>query len=400
MKTPNYIYALAILSGILSLGGCSDDDNGNDTSSERNADQNMAPPASAVNADDQILIGPNGHLHSHGFLYTQGNEPGTNQIYIYEQIPGGDLTFFGTVASGGAGSGTSLESQGAIVLDRKAGFLYAVNAGDNTISSFAVGADGDLNLMSTVPSHGITPVSITVQSGKLYVVHAGSSSISGFDVGPGGTLTFIPQSDRQLSSPDAKPGQIKISPNGQFLYVTERATNKITRFALAGNGRPSAGISISSVGNTPFGFDFAKKRYMIVSNAENGNSGASTVTSYAGINTGDLTTLNDAVPNNQTSSCWVAISEHGYYAFISNSGTDNLASYYVPQSGNLALINENIPTGDGPVDITTASDNISVYVLCEKDQTIHSYLRTRFGNLEHTGKTPNLATNIGGLASW
>jgi 6-phosphogluconolactonase (cycloisomerase 2 family) len=74
-----------------------------------------------------------------GYVYTESNDAGTNRILIYKQGFDGRLTPQGSVASGGAGTGNLFGSQGALVLDDKHAWLYAVNAGSNSVSSFRVG---------------------------------------------------------------------------------------------------------------------------------------------------------------------------------------------------------------------------------------------------------------------
>src|SRR5688572_7644440 len=92
---------------------------------------------SGTNPDEGALTDENAR-RAGGFIYTEGNEPGTNNIHIFRQHADGSLTNEGTVASGGAGSGAALGSQGALALSHQHRMLFAVNAGDNSVSVFRV----------------------------------------------------------------------------------------------------------------------------------------------------------------------------------------------------------------------------------------------------------------------
>ena len=177
-------------------------------------------------------------------------------------------------------------------------------------------------------------------------------------------------------------------------------TNKISKFPVNASGVAGARTSMASVGNTPFGFSFARNHYMVVSNAEMGAPHASSATSYSGINSGNLNDVNGDVGNNQTAACWVATTQHGRYAFTTNTGSDNISSYYVSPIGALYLINSNIPSGDAPIDMTIASNNYFVYALCAMDHTIQEYTRTWFGGLTHNGQVTGVAPHAAGLASY
>ncbi len=95
-------------------------------------------------------------------VYTESNDAGTNHVVIYKKNADGSLTHQSNVASGGAGTGSLFGSQGALVLDNKHEWLYAVNAGSNSVSSFKVGDNGGLTLAYTIASGGRRPVSVTV----------------------------------------------------------------------------------------------------------------------------------------------------------------------------------------------------------------------------------------------
>ena len=95
-----------------------------------------------------------------------------------------------------------------------------MNAGSNTITSFAVRGD-QLTRLQTISSGGTFPVSITVHGGQLYVLNArGGGSIQGY-LRLGGLLVKVPAWHRDLGfnpnpSPEftSTPGQIAFTPDG------------------------------------------------------------------------------------------------------------------------------------------------------------------------------------------
>jgi 6-phosphogluconolactonase len=394
------ILSLCLMATALTLSSCKKDDhsilnNPVGTSEKLISENGTNPDDIVLNKSDE-----NSRFSLTGYVYTESNDPAQNSILCYKQNIFGALTFESSTPSGGTGNGAGLGSQGAVVLDKHNRWLYAVNAGSNSVSSFMVHNDGSLTLTHTIPSGGILPVSVTTNRHFLYVLNAGSDNIKGFYIGAGGTLTEIPGSLQSLSTTGAGGAQVSFSPNGQYLYVTEKATNMITTFMVDGMGVAHPGTSAPSVGVTPFGFEFARNHFMVVSNAAGGSPGLSSATSYSGVNTGNLMTTNGAVPNFQAAACWVAITEHGRYAFITNTASDNISSYYVSPTGNLHLIHPAIVSGDGPIDMVISGNNIYAYALCSGDQTIKGYTRTLLGGLAVNGTTPNLPAFAAGLAAF
>jgi len=123
-----------------------------------------------------------------GAVYTMSNGAGGNEILVFRRGANGMLTPAESVPTGGLGTGAGLGNQGAIVLSGDNQWLYAVNAGSNEISVFAVDPAG-LTLIETVPSGGELPISLTVDRKLLSVLHAGGriggvDSITGFTSEP------------------------------------------------------------------------------------------------------------------------------------------------------------------------------------------------------------------------
>ena len=334
------------------------------------------------------------------YVYLESNDSVQNRILVYEEQNDGSLVADGMTPSGGKGNGGGLGSQGAVILDENHKWLYAVNAGSNSISSFKVNNDGSLTLKNTVSSFGIKPVSLCVKKSLLYVVNSGTSNIHGYTVSGNGNMNSITGSDKLLSTSGAGPAQISFGPNGNWLVVTEKATNKITRFNLNGAGAAGPAIVSTSNGPTPFGFSFAQDKYMVVSNAAGGAAHAGSCTSYSTTG-GTFNSLNGIVNNNQSAPCWVAITNYGRFAFVTNTASNNISSYYINGDGALYLVNGAAATsGAGPIDLVVSSDNKCVYALCGADRTIYQYRRTFLGGISSNGFIGGLPANAAGLAEY
>ena len=148
------------------------------------------------------------------------------------------LTYSGSYPTYGRGTGTKevslatpndgvdpLTSQGSLTLSRDGRFLFAVNAGSNSISSFIITDSGELILVDVKPSGGAQPNSLGVFGNLLYVSNVGNaannftSNITGFRIDDNGSLTPIPGSTHSLSTLNAQPAQVLFTPDGSKIVV-------------------------------------------------------------------------------------------------------------------------------------------------------------------------------------
>src|SRR5213080_5326585 len=152
-----------------------------------------------------------------GAVYTLTNQVGGNAVAVFARGADGRLTAAGTVSTGGTGTGASLGSQSAVSLSDDGRRLFAVNAGSNDVSVFAVSPAG-LALASRTAAGGTLPISLTVHGNVLYVLNAGGSgNISGFTVGTSSDLTPIAGATLPLSSFTVGPADVQFSPDGSRL---------------------------------------------------------------------------------------------------------------------------------------------------------------------------------------
>ncbi len=264
-----------------------------------------------------------------GAVYVLTNQV-DNTVAVFRRTADGMLTPAGEFPTGGAGDpvpqGTDpatdpLASQGALILDRGHQFLFAVNAGSNQISVLEISNTG-LDLVGVFDSGGVRPISLALHENLLYVLNEGGTpNITGFTVGTDGTLTPLAGSTQPLiGDTAADPAQVSFNPDGTLLVVTEKAGNRLDTYTIDADGLPSAPIDNPSNGMTPFGFAFNNPGFLVVSEAFGGTPSASAASSYSAGDDGVLSVISGSVPNSQTASCWVVITNNGHLAFVSNTG--------------------------------------------------------------------------------
>ncbi len=331
-----------------------------------------------------------GNFYPAGAVYTITNSADGNELVVYQRSITGSLHFQGSYSTGGLGTGAGLGSQGAVILNHNNRLLFAVNAGSNQISTFAV-LGHTLKLIDVVDSGGEMPISLTVQNGLLYVLNAGGSgNITGFRIRWNGSLTPVQNSTQPLSNGGVGnapgPAQISFSPNGRLLVVTEKGTNLIDVYQV-NHGVPSAPVTHPSAGETPFGFAFDRLGHLVVSEAFGGAADVSALSSYK-VWGDEFDVISPSVGTTQTAACWVVISRFGRYAYTTNTGSGSISSYEIEKDGSLTLLDAQAGlTGDGskPIDMALSDNGRFMYALGGASHTVSVFFVRFNGSLVPLG---------------
>jgi 6-phosphogluconolactonase (cycloisomerase 2 family) len=203
----------------------------------------MASEQSTGTAGEQSMPAPetHGQMNGGGHLYMQTNEV-SNCVIHYLRSADGTITESERVPTGGTGSGgynpiihrestpNPFEGAYSVILSPDRRFLFTTNAGDNSVSSFAVSEDGRLTLLdakrtgNVVPDRSGTAKALVYdpETGTLYVCHAlGPDHIRLISVDSEGQLTARPER-YTVNLPD-KPNRVAtmaaLSPDARFLVV-------------------------------------------------------------------------------------------------------------------------------------------------------------------------------------
>jgi len=324
-------------------------------------------------------------------VFVQNDRLEGNQIVAYSRSSEGTLTqagIYGTGGNGGKLTGSVVDhtaSQGALAYDRADNLLFAVNAGSNTVSVFAVFGDR-LALRQVISSGGKFPVSVSSYRGTVYVLNAEEGgSLQGYAV-VSGQLVPIPGSSRALGLATGKsgeetqfvrtPGQVAFSPDGSKLIVTTKAAGQSIEVFT---NSPIGGLSAAPVvnaepGTVPFAVTFDPRGNLLVAEASG---------SLASFRLGEGGTVSqlDSVETGQKATCWVVGAAGRYYT--SNAGSGSLTGFQDSLAGQLLTDLGNTPTHPGTVD--GASVGHLLYVQGGKEGTVDEFRVQQDGSLLNIG---------------
>lgn len=334
-----------------------------------------------------------------GAVYTLTNSPAGNAVKVFRTANDGSLSADDEFPTGGTGTGTSLGSQGALTLDDHR--LFAVNPGSDSVSSFRVTRDG-LQLVDTEPSGGVRPISVTVSGRVLYVLNdGGAGNITGFTVSRSGQLTPLAGSTRPLSTGGAGPAEVSFDYDGDRLVVTEKNTNLIDSYKIDRNGIAGDLVTAPSSGMTPFGFAFASRDRLIVTEAFGGAVDQSALSSYR-FEDGLLSPVTKSLGTTETAACWVVVTGDGRYAYATNTGSASISGYRIGRRGELTLLDADGKTGNTgatPIDIARSSNSQFIYELSSGSDTISGFRVEGDGSLTPTGAPAATPDGAVGLAA-
>lgn len=329
----------------------------------------VAPAASAAAHPSG---GRSAHFHEgrapHGVfgapaVFVQNDDQAGNAVVAYARSASGDLIQTGEYATGGLGGALSgsvvdhLASEGSLGYDQ--GLLVAVNAGSNTITTFAVAGDRLVRLQ-ILPSGGAFPVSVAMHGNRVFVLDArGGGAIQGY-LRIGDRLLPVPSWHRSLGldphqTPEftSTPGQIGFTPDGSRLVVTTKnGSNSVLVYDVGPIGL-SASPSVTQLpGTVPFGFAFRDDGVLALTEA-----GTNSVATFRIGSDGHLVPLASAATG-QAATCWAAVSGHRVYA--SNAGSGTLSGYGIDPAGALNGLG-NTATDAGTVDAAASPDGRFLY---------------------------------------
>ena len=338
-----------------------------------------------------------------GVVFTMNNATSGNAVLVFDRAADGTLTPAGSYATGGAGTGGGLGSQGAVTLSKDGRILLAVNPQSNDVTAFAVRGNRLVKL-NTTPSGGLRPISVTISGHLVYVLNAGGSGgIAGFRLHGDDGLTPIAGSARPLSSAAAGPAQISFAPNGGSLIVTEKAANAIVSYNVRADGTTGSPAVTPSAGQTPFGFAFSHRDLLIVSEAFGGAPDASAASSYS-IDHGTLAVKSASVPTTETAACWFVVTPNGKFAYTTNTGSGSITGYRVASDGRLSILDADGRTGvtgagSAPTDEALSGNGRFLFALNSGSHSVVAFRIGGNGSLSTLSGAVGLPVGAVGLAA-
>ncbi|MEP6621070.1 MAG: beta-propeller fold lactonase family protein [bacterium] len=336
-----------------------------------------------------------------GGVYVGTNDAQANAVVAFARLESGALLKIGEFKTGGAGIGGTadpLQSQGSVILSANHKRLYVVNAGSNSVSTFAVLDDASLHLLGTVGSGGRGPISMTLTENRLYVLNA-DNSIAGFSVGDE-TPRPILRSRLSLGASTDGPSTINAGRDGRLLFVTQRDINALDVVTVRADGELTAASRRASSGIGPFGFAVTSRDQLIVSEAA-GTLPNGAVSSYRVAGNNSLSLISATLSTHQAATCWLVLTKDEHFAYVANAGSGSLSGYEVASDGSLSPLDANgrtgvtNGTGAAPLDMDLTRDGKFLYVLQTGTGTVGTFAIGSHGRLSVLPDTPGLSANAG-----
>lgn len=309
-------------------------------------------PFPDVPTPSAIAVSPNGL-----FAYVANSQ--TNKVTAFRVGTNGSL-LFGDSSTSNSNPVSVGTTPRALAISGDSQFLYVANSGSDDVTVFKIGAAGVLTLVSQAEGRskpvgaGVSSpiaLSITPNGRFLYVATSTSSMVTAFQVDTSGVLTLVPPAGpgtNPISSGGTGLTALALSPNGQFLYVSNGASNNVTMFRVETSGLltliPPAGSNpISTGGTTPNGLAVAADgAHLYIANGGGsvsafsiGSSGLLTLVPAAGASPNPAPTLTGSTP------VALAVSPDGLFLYVANRVTSvsgGTISAYTIVSGTGALV--------------------------------------------------------------
>jgi len=281
-------------------------------------------------------------------LYTQTNEQ-ANVIVHMSRNADGSLTVQNRVFTGGVGTNgvkfgdttntsvpDSLVSQNSVVISSDHSTLFAVNAGNNTVSTFAIDpTTGNLTLKRVNTTAGVFPTSLAFNNGHLYVsFEGGSEKLQAYNVSGDGALTLIgAYAVPAKGNHPVSPTHVTLSPNGTFLYVSAgTGSNAVASYAVNADGTLGSSTLNTSGIVSPFAGTFVNNSLYLSTDI------ADKALAAFSVNGGTLTPIGTPLTSAQAGPCWLVVTPNGQFAYVGN-GSGPISSYTIASNGTLTLKN-------------------------------------------------------------
>ncbi len=308
-------------------------------------------------------------------LFAQTNDT-NNAVLRFNRNPNGTLSPLPAVQTGGKGtngvnyfmgntvSPDALTSNHSVIASADGKRLFVANAGDNTVSTMRIDANGGLSVQAVSPTGGIRPTSLAFANGVLYVTHQqGANELGAYRVGADGKLAPIGQ--YATVQQDALPTQVSVSPDGKFVIVNVllkslqpvQPNQTLLAFPVNPDGTLAQPVVSPSSGVGPFAGRFgtgSRAGVFVTADAPGGTASA-----YTFASTGAFSATGTPVPvTGQAAPCWISITPDNRFVYISN-GQGTVSLFSLDERGRLSLGNPVAASEPGPASSTTsfASDS-------------------------------------------
>ena len=292
-----------------------------------------------------------------GAHFAYATNAGDDSISSYALNPvTGTLTAIGTPIATGA-------SPFAIVASPDKKHVYVVNRGSDDVSAYAVDAtSGALTEIAGSPfpaGDGPEALAFDASGSHLYVADHGSAELSAYAVNAG-TGALTPLSPATYAT-GAGPSAVVVDPSGKFIYVANNGgTNDISAFAITsatGALSPVAGSPFAA-GNSPYGLSVTSTLSRTFIYAAGTGGAASTIAGFSvDRSTGRLTAVSGS-PFDISVSHYTGV-YHGLIDILFATTGDGVASYFGDASTGELVALSDTPTDTGVNAFSVATQQLA-----------------------------------------
>jgi 6-phosphogluconolactonase (cycloisomerase 2 family) len=193
----------------------------------------------------------------------------------------------------------------------------------------------------------------------------------------------------------AAPHDLRFTPDGTRLIVSEGGTNMIDIFELNNAGVTTGVVTQASAGSGPFGSKFGRSGILLNTEANSGSLSSYNVTAQD-----MLAVISGAVPDTQMATCWISLTGDAKFAFVSNTASGTLSSYEIERDGTLHLLSAvaGSLSGGAPIDSSLSDDSRFIYVVdSAKGRVV--FFSVQGETLNSIGSVGDLPTTVQGIAA-
>jgi PKD repeat protein len=210
--------------------------------------------------------------------------------------------------------------------------LYVANKGSNSITRFAIAADGSLSGAVTTPTgDGTAPdaLGFTPDGRFLYSANSGLGTISIYSVGAAdGSLSAV-GTPAPAGTAASAPAALVVSPSGASLYASLAGDNKVAGWTISATG------ALTPLDASPYASGPGARGIAISPDGTRllaANPGDGTISRFTVSTDGVLTARQDAAPT-LTGAQSVAIAPDGNHAYVGGSAA--VAAYDLSATAGL-----------------------------------------------------------------
>jgi 6-phosphogluconolactonase len=315
---------------------------------------------------------------SGSFTFATGLENGATYS-VTVRTPPSNPTQTCTVTDGTGTIDKASVNNVLVTCTQAARFAYVANQAANTISAYAIEADGGLVPIVGSPyqSSGLAPIALTVDPNGtyLYVADNSSNAVSAYSIDQtiGTTTSGSLTPTGELIATGSGPMAIAIDPTDTYMYVANVNDNTVSAYTLSSGTATEISGSPYAVGHEPSALKTNPTgTYLYVSNFTDGTVSALAIDTT----TGQLSAVSGQPYAAAVGALSIAIDAQGQFLYSANDTAASISAYTITSTtGQLAAApGSPLATGSGPQSVVVDPSSKYLYAAnAPSSNTIGTY---------------------------